>query len=47
MYGNLGDGVTGIIYFLMVLCAIFIPLGIWKLIEIIIYLTHHISIGLK
>jgi uncharacterized membrane protein len=32
---------------LFVLCVIFVPLGLWKAIEIIIWLIKHIHVGLK
>lgn len=41
MYGNLGEGVVGLFFVLF----FFSILGLWKAVEIILWLIHHISIA--
>jgi len=41
-YSSIGDGIGYAMLFMAVLLVIFLPLGIWKLIEIIIWCCHHI-----
>lgn len=43
-YGKIGEGIGNMIVFMAVLLLIFIPLGAWKLIEIIICICNHIKI---
>lgn len=43
-YGKIADGIGQLIVFLFVLCCVFVPLGMWKLVEIIIWLVKHIHI---
>lgn len=31
---------------MFILCCIFVPLGLWKLVEIIIWIIKHVSISL-
>jgi len=47
MYGGLGDSVARLFAILIALNLVFVPLGIWKLIEICIWIYHHVSIGVK
>ena len=42
-----GEAIGSIINGLMILCIIFVPLGLWKLIEIIIWIFHHVYIGVN
>ncbi len=44
---DLGRAVGSLVAGLMLLAIIAVPLAIWKLIEIIIWICHHISIGIK
>jgi len=37
----------GVIKGMMIILCISIPLGVWKLIEIIIWLFNHVSINVK
>jgi hypothetical protein len=46
------DGIAGyfeamdyLLRFLLWVCVIFIPLGLWKFIEILIWFCHHIHWG--
>jgi hypothetical protein len=41
------DGIVELIMTLFVLCIIFVPLGIWKLVDIAIWLWHHFSIHIS
>ena len=45
MYGF--DWVNRIIYGMFFACCVFVPLGMWKLIEIMIWIFKHIYIGVK
>ena len=40
----IGEGIVGLIITVIVLLVIFVPLGIWKLVDIIIWLWHHFHI---
>lgn len=42
-YGNIGDGVVALFKFLLILCTLFVPLGLWKLIELICLLITHVK----
>lgn len=44
MLADVVDAIFSGIAFLLVLCVIFVPLGIWKLIDIIIWVDHHFHI---
>jgi hypothetical protein len=39
------DGTETLIKALLILVVIFVPLGIWQLFEIIIWIFHHIHIS--
>ena len=39
------QGIDTAINALIVLCTLFVPLGLWKLIEIIIWLWSHVHFG--
>ena len=39
---DIGRAIGDMIAFLFIMCVIFVPLGAWKLIEIIVWLYHHI-----
>ena len=39
------EGLGKMINALFVLCCIFVPLGLWKLVEIIIWVCHHVKIS--
>lgn len=43
-YSSLGDGVVAGFKFLLILAAVSVPLAIWKLIDIAIWLYDHVSI---
>lgn len=43
-YKDIGSGVVTLIKMLLILLAIFVPLGLWKLIEIAIWLFKNINI---
>ena len=40
------DGIGDIIITLFVLCVIFVPLGIWKLVNIITWIISHVHINI-
>jgi len=42
MFNGIFDGIYKMIISLIVLCVIFVPLGVWKAIEIIIWVSKHI-----
>ena len=41
------DGLGKLINTLIILCILFVPLGLWKLVEIIIWVCKHIHISIK
>lgn len=43
-YSHIGDAVTNLIVGMAVLIVIFVPLGLWKLIEIIVWLFKNVTI---
>ena len=45
MDGHMLDGLRETLKFLMIVCAIAVPLGLWKLFEIILWLCRHVSIN--
>ena len=42
MDGSIGDGLGELIKFLLIVSAVSVPLGIWKAVDIAIWLAHHI-----
>ena len=42
---GVGEAIEALICGLIVLCIIFVPLGMWKLVEIIIWLWAHVHFG--
>lgn len=47
MYEELGDAIVAFYWFCIISLLITIPLAIWKLIEIVIWLFRHITVDLK
>ncbi len=47
MYSGFVDGIGSLIVGLMLTCAVFVPLGIWKLVDIGIWFYHHVHIGVS
>ncbi len=49
MYQGLGGAVNSLFYGIIVLLCIFVPLGLWKMVDIIIwiYSNIHFYIGIK
>lgn len=43
MFGGIGDGFVGLFRFMTVLLYIFVPLGMWKLVELIILMLKHVK----
>lgn len=41
-YSRIGDGVASAFIMLAALCVVFIPLGLWKLVELLILLFSHL-----
>jgi len=44
MYEEIGDAINKAIIGIVILLIIFVPLGLWKLAEIIIWIFTHIKI---
>ncbi len=38
------EGIPDIVTPLLILLAIMVPLGLWKMIDIVIWIFHHVSI---
>lgn len=45
--GSIGDGIVGLFYIMAGLCVVFVPLGAWKLIEIVLWFWSNIHWGVK
>lgn len=41
------DSLASLMAIMTICLIIFVPLGLWKLIEIIIWLYHHVHLGIK
>jgi hypothetical protein len=46
-YDRVGDAVVGTMETGFILLCIAVPLAIWKLVDIVIWLWRHIEIGVK
>lgn len=44
-YSNIGDAVTGMFYAMIGLLLLFVPLGLWKAVEIVIWLFNHLTVS--
>ena len=44
MYECVAKGIVDVITGMFILLCITVPLGIWKLIDIIIWLCHHVNV---
>lgn len=47
MYEGVGNAVVALWRGMIVLLCVFVPLGLWKLIDICIWIFNHVHIGLK
>ncbi len=45
--GRMLDGLGALLMGMFVLCCIFVPLGVWKLLEIIVSLFQHVHAGVR
>jgi hypothetical protein len=43
--GNIGDGIAYFMITCLVMLIVFVPLGIWKIVEIIIWLIENVSVS--
>lgn len=46
MLHNVGNYIADTLALAFILLCIFVPLGLWKLVEIIIWLFQHVSISI-
>lgn len=44
MFDALGKALESLFRTVLVLLAIFVPLGLWKLVEIVIWVFQHVSV---
>jgi hypothetical protein len=44
-YDRMGDGIVALMKLGAILLVIFIPLGLWKLIDLLIWLAGHVRLG--
>lgn len=42
-YGEMGKGLMAALTTLLVVCAIAVPLAIWKLVELVLWIFKHLS----
>ena len=47
MYGGIGDSINCALKSMFGLCCVFVPLGIWKVIDIILWIVKHVSVGVN
>lgn len=45
MDSRMFDGIGTLITMLFVVCCVFVPFGLWKLIEIVAWLFRHVTIA--
>jgi hypothetical protein len=45
--GMFFDGIGKLINTLLILCVVFVPLGLWKFVEIVIWVYKHIHIHIN
>ncbi len=45
MSSGLGDAIGAFISGMIILCIVSVPLTLWKLVEIVIWICHHVHIG--
>ena len=45
MVGGVGDALGKMFMGMLISLIIFVPLGMWKLVEIIVWLVKHVHIG--
>ncbi len=45
MFDGLGDGLVATAKAMLVLLAVFVPLGLWKAVEIVLWIVQHVQIG--
>lgn len=45
MFDGLGDGLVATAKAMLVLLAVFVPLGLWKAVEIVLWVVNHVQIG--
>lgn len=44
-YGGIGEAINAMFIAMFILIIIFVPLGIWKIIDIIIWLSKNLNIS--
>ena len=47
MDGNMFEGIDYLLKTMFITCLVSVPLGLWKLVEIIIWVINHVEIGIK
>ena len=47
MVRGIGDAISALIISLFVICCIAVPLGVWKLIDLAMWLFTHVKIGIN
>lgn len=47
MYGGIGDSIASALKFMFMLRCIFVPLGVWKFVDIILWIVKHVNIGVN
>ena len=45
MYQGMGEALSAVMKMVMILLIVFIPLGLWKLIEIFIWVYNNVSLS--
>ena len=47
MMRDIGDAIGNAFAMMFYLCCVFVPLGMWKLIEIIVWVFRHVHFGVN
>jgi len=45
MVEGIGRAIDDLIALMVFVCVVFVPLGLWKMIDILIWIFHHIHIS--
>lgn len=45
MVSGIGDAIGDLFKWMLIMLVVFVPLGVWKLVEIIMWLFKHVHIG--
>ncbi len=47
MYEGIGKGLSELFITMFILCCVTVPLGIWKIVDIVIWIIKHVNVSLN